>query len=624
MSDAPTQRAKPAFPPVEEYRQILIWPLALAAGVETGFDHSISSAVAEQVRRLVSDDAGPWKRVADPLFHIRCELGEPAVCERQEPYAEFVYFHDFVQRFLYPASDEHDAGKSPLQILYRDDIGSLRITTSAGTAFELKVDRCNLYLFEMGVAVLAIEVSLEAASRKMDLRDAILIEDELRRVYAPYFHTEKSEYVAGQVLRSVEVFGTDGKALLFNSNPHSLSEALAHVESEREAPVFDHWKFLLGGLKLRGVRERVQPVRGDEVPIEWRHIVDERMPFLAYVRLPASHPISTIERGDWMRLCFADPPWSGAVSGTMPYDPGFLADFEQKHCYDRFLSAGTRHMFSGFSYVMVGSGGSSSFFADPLRHHFRHMYFQMALIAHLEFATCLTFSSRLSEAARKFGSAGQFADKVRQVHEEFLKFIHLFHFTGVSNQMQAREMFALWRRHLGLNELLVDVRDELATANSFHSARRAEMQAKEAGEQTDAANRLNQIAVLGLAAGLAFGFLGMNVMWEGTFVDGALKALGANHEDWWSRWLFGAGVVGVVSVGFLMLAKFLARAILGERASSVVRYLRYGILAGVVMFLLAGAALAHRKYLGPKPSPLEKSACVCEPNARCERPCVKP
>lgn len=560
QADAASQTAPATFPPVEEYRQILLWPLALHTATVRG-EGGVAELVQRQIGELVAMEGKPWTRLKDPLRHVPRELGEPVEGPRQEPYAEFVYFHDFVQQFLYPRASDHNAGKTALQIFNRSDIGFVRIVAEDRT-FLLRVDRCNLYLFRMGVAIFAVEVTTEGTETKLDLRDAILLEDIFRRVYTPYFmfDAKTGTYTPGQVPTQVEWLAADASTVIGSGGPHDVKSASEIIDSKREPPVFEHWKSILG-LTVRGIAGAPP----SETAIEWRHVVDERMPFMTYIRLPASHPITSIERGDWMRLCFADPPRPGTVPGSLPYDPGFLASFEAEHCYDRFKSMGTRQMFAGFSYVIVGSSSTDpndDIFRDTLRHHFRHMYFQMALIAHLEFATCLTFSSRLSAATAEGGIRGpEFASRLIKIHEEFKEFVHLFRFTGISNQMQAREMFALWRKHLGLDPLLADVKEELEAATSHHFAREAKTLADQAARQADATIRLNVIAILGLGAGLAFSFLGMNVIWT----EATLQGISGETSPWLRLAVLGLAITSAVLAISTLGTDFLATRLFGER-----------------------------------------------------------
>lgn len=135
---------------------------------------------------------GPWQLVADPLFRLEREIGPPDVRvrtvtetdlraetgirnggilsdsdatmprepERQDPYAEFVYFHDFGQRFLAPDADRHTALSASFHLFCRNDIRHVAVRMGTGRSHNLAVESCRLFLFRSGVAILAIEVVL--------------------------------------------------------------------------------------------------------------------------------------------------------------------------------------------------------------------------------------------------------------------------------------------------------------------------------------------------------------------------------------------------------------------------------------------------------------------------------
>jgi hypothetical protein len=507
---------------IAEFRQILMWPLALdmagAASSET-----MASAVKKEAERLGCNTANPWTRIPDPLFHLRHEIGAPAdPQQRQEAYAEFVYFHDFVQRFLFPPKMQHQAGASLLHLFERRDIHAVKIVLptewdaannrSIDREFTLRVDRCNLYLFPAGVAVLAVEVTTGEAVPEahqlppLALSDVLYLQDYFRRCYAAAYDGASSPMF---VPKSVQWLDQDGHAVGDESKPPALATDREMVVNFRTAPVFDHWSLLLP-LRFKGSAEAPG--------ILWRHIVDERIPFMSYVRLAAvtdkhiktvssGDNLARIHRGDLMRLCFADTPGD---LGSYPYDKDFLSGFDDENLYRRYHRWGTLHMFSSYSYVMLTAEGDR--YQSFTLNHFRHMYFQMALIAHMEHAAYLAFSNRLSEAVAEASEAQRlrspaFRDRIISIQEEFLRFVQLFRFTGLSNQMQAKDMFDLWRKHLRLQPLYEDVRDELKSATDF-------LLATETRQQTNAATRLNKIAIAGVLLSLVFSFLGMNLIWD--------------------------------------------------------------------------------------------------------------
>jgi hypothetical protein len=91
------------------------------------------------------------------------------------------------------------------------------------------------------------------------------------------------------------------------------------------------------------------------------------------------------------------------------------------------------------------------------------------------------------------------------IEDEFLQFVHLYRFIGVTNQMQGQELFDFWRRHLRLNEIFEDLHNEITSATRYLFNRAASRGA-------DTSERLSIISTVAVIAGLAFAALGMNVL----------------------------------------------------------------------------------------------------------------
>ncbi len=294
----------------------------------------------------------------------------------------------------------------------------------------------------------------------------------------------------------------------------------------RTAPLADHWRQILKPLAFAGYPPDVDRRPTDEAPkAVWRHILDERIPVMSWVSLTGvgksfgighegvlsqREDLRVVSRGDWVRLCFADPPGTA----PLPYAPHFLADFESEHCYDRFFPSdatdtATRYMFAGYHFSVVGAG---TYFDRLISHHFRRHYFQMALLANMELAALLATSSRITNAVERLerrpnekegGRAAQRAEFRRElmsIQEDFLSFVHRFRFTDVSNQIQPSELYRKWRCAMRLDGLYADVKEELAAAVSFA------VSVEQAETGRDAA-RLTAVATFGMPLALAFSFV---------------------------------------------------------------------------------------------------------------------
>ena len=101
-------------------------------------------------------------------------------------------------------------------------------------------------------------------------------------------------------------------------------------------------------------------------------------------------------------------------------------------------------------------------------------------------------------------------------------------------------MFSLWRRHLRLNEIFEDLHTEITSATQYLFNRAASRSAR-------TGQRLSVIATLGVIAGLAFAFLGMNVFQTDT-LGSVLADIGVHDPVKESPFLQFAIVVWILTI----------------------------------------------------------------------------
>lgn len=543
---------------VRQGRVTLIWPLTLhmklppqAGSIVEATSMGFAADLEHKFRRAA--DAGSahrcWMPVPDPMEHIQRperKAGESAEAFRirletweNEAYAEAVYFHEFIQAFLYrePGTDE----QPPFRLFRRTDVRHARLRFDRTVDKTVDVERVNLYIFRTGVAVFTMDMVIPmtdaaSASSGWTLAEFQTFHDLVRRAYAPFFMmTEQGSRVNGSlVLESIQwldkdrdiLCGPDGEGWTFDLNG-DMEEAPRYVGSDRHKasrypPLFRHWRVLLASdLPLADYSDHVSPksVRdGTAAKGRWHHVVDERMATLATVSVAdpkgGKSRYGRIGDGDMVRLCFADP----AGTDDFPYDRDFLKDFDERFTYDRFRSSGTRFLISGYSFVaLLGTGFGDAVISTHMRRH----YFQMMLLAQMEMASLLGFSGQVSRAVQRYGSGAENRESLERcmsaIQEEFLQFVHRFRFTGVSNQLQAQDLFQLLRKNLKAQDLFDDVQDEIAVANDF-------LRAEASDRATRSAEWLSLLGGIAVVIGVIFGFMSLN------FIADA---------DVWREWLNG-------------------------------------------------------------------------------------
>lgn len=570
-------------------RITLLWPLTLHMEhppKQASFVEATAMGFAADLERkaeeaLATGKGGRcWTEVTDPLEHIERPLpqdGEDAksFCQRlgaweNEAYAEAVYFHEFIQAFLYrqPAAGE----QPPFRLFRRTDIRHARVRFDKLTEKLVEIERVNLYIFRTGVAVFTMDMVIPmtdaaSATSGWTLAEFQTFHDLVRRAYAPFFMMKNGRrYNGSLVLESIEwldgnkrlLCSPDGKGWSFDLNGE-LEEASRYVGSEslqpsRYPPLFRHWRVLLSpDLPLADYSPHVAPITATDAAApkgRWHHVVDERMATLATVSVTDAKGgkgrYDRIGDGDMVRLCFADSSGRGAF----PYDQGFLKDFDARFTYDRFRSRGTRFLISGYSFVaLIGDD-----FADTIVPvHMRRHYFQMMLLAQMEMASLLGFSGQVSRAVQRYGSGSENRAALERcmssIQEEFLQFVHRFRFTGVSNQVQAQELFELLRANLRSNELFADVQNEISVANDF-------LRAEASDRATKSAEWLSLLGGFGVLIGVIIGLMSTNFIADNTIWRPFFR--GEPFAQAWSDLLPDliaasavVGMVGLLSLGLL-------------------------------------------------------------------------
>lgn len=468
---------------VRHFRQILLWPLQL-----------MPVAGREQIQRhweQLGATHTPWRAVEDEF------TGDPALFQPRH-YSEFVTFLPSVQRFLYGEGGRNGDGYggSPIRVFRRDDLRRVRLSFKEDFApVELAIAHVDLYFFyDIDVVILTVEVHAD------DL-DLAVTQELLFRFGRSYPASWDEQGQGGHCLAKVEWLGAAGEVLAASDYPDQ-GKYLSTVCRERTAAISADWEVLLAPLV-----PHASPQPG---ALRFRQLEYDRMPLMAY--LAVDDPMA-LSRADFARLALAT---RSGPSDSLPFSAGFLADFEQRFCYDRYWgvegAANTRFLCSGHAFVMVGEAGRA-FFTDGetgLLGQFRHQYFLLGLIAHFHKAALLMFGDRLGSAVcrldiRDAESVKRFKRVIRQTFEIFLRFTHRCWFHEVSVQAQAKALFAMWQGHLGTVPLYDSLRREVQDMAQY-------LDSDGLRRQANTVVRLTVVTTFGLIATITTGALGMNLL----------------------------------------------------------------------------------------------------------------
>lgn len=478
-------------PSVELFREVALWPVQLMPRPDAEPFQSPWACMHTPEAMAV------WEEVADEFTDNPAEFSE-------RHYKEFVTFLPFVQRFLYGAGAgiKGDAfGGTSVHVYRRRDVARVRIVyPGAAQAVVFDIAHVDLYFFyDVDVAILVVEI----AGEKLSLNQAL---DTLYRFGRAYpTHWEPSG-LGGHCAERIEWLSRGGDVLAV-SDYENKEQYLQFVSRHRAPRVASHWAFLMEPLVLNH--------SDSQGSVRYQELEYQRMPLMGYL---AVDDLEWLTRGDLVRIGLAAHPGN---AGTLPYSERFLADFEQRYCYDRYWEQTGQHDFSnirfmtdGHSFTMLGQA-AVPFFTDAERGmlgQFRHQYFLFFLIAHFHKAALLMLSDRLVLTLsqldiRKPESARIFRRDVRRIAEVFLRFTHRYWVHEVSDQVQARELFAMMAGHLGNDELYNKTRTRILDMNDY-------LERDQIRRQADTVVRLTVVTTFGLIGTITTGFLGMNLFAE--------------------------------------------------------------------------------------------------------------
>jgi hypothetical protein len=475
---------------VREFRHTLLWPLQLRRlSRQSGYAHPWEALL---------DNPGPWKQVKDNLLvdDASCLLG----------YREFVYFLPYVQRFLYGFGEADAKTPSSLHIFRRDDIAKARVTLHEGSEpVDFEVARLRLiFFYDVEIALLAFEV----VARDLPLCDAIEMMDRFGRPYPPMWDTPNQ---AAHCTHDVQFLDAQGR-LLSASDYGDRDKYISLVREIKQTPLSLHWESLL--------KPMVPAYLGGGV-LQYYQIENKRIPIMSFLSFDEPRELT---RGDLARIGFA-AKWG--PSDTLPFAPKFLADFEERYCYDRFWddaddSSGmnTRYMMCGPAFALITKQCDT---CRDLVHTFRQQFFQIGVIVNFHKGALLNLSNRFSVSVERlrvgdYDSVRSFKQSVRETLELFLRFNHRYWFHEISNQVLAADIYTRWSTQLGSDELYDEVREEARDINEYLDADRTRRSA-------DNAQRLTVVSACGMVGMVATGFLGMNIFdhaslgaWEKTAI----------------------------------------------------------------------------------------------------------
>lgn len=476
----------PAETIVRHYRQILMWPL-----------HLVEARGSPRVRHwwelfAAAQPAGPWQR------REQASAGPDAQAVARR-YAEFVTFLPQVRRFLYGQGRSPTArvgyGESPMRVFEREDVAAVEVRLDDDRSVTLDVQACRLvFFYDVDIVIFVVEL----AADDLPLSHTVDLQHRLGRVFPARWDENGHAVHCPRELRWLSADGSE----LARSDFDDAAKYMQAVNTRRAAAIASHWAQLM--------RPMVLHFSPDEGLVRYRQLEYQRMPHLLY--LSVDDPFA-LAQADHVRLGLG--LGTGAEQAT---DESSLQAFAAEHAYDALWSPGsrrpglsTRVLCNGHSLTLIGSARNSHY-ADPargVRADFSHQTAWLALIAHFHRAALLVQSDRHVMAVSQLDpqdprSVAVFKRRTRASLESFLRFNHRYWFRELTNQPTGRAVFAMMRRHLALDGLFDEVRQEVLDMSQY-------LDSDDARHQSESVLRLTVVTIFGMVGTIVTGFLGMNL-----------------------------------------------------------------------------------------------------------------
>ncbi|CAL8980216.1 hypothetical protein RHODGE_RHODGE_02086 [Rhodoplanes serenus] len=252
---------------VAALRQIFLYPLALRVCNKTLLDpKGVPQAVAEVLDDLQRSE--DWQLVPDLRDHAGSAERDP-----RSRYEEFAYFHEFVQPVLFGERTP----EAPAVRLFRRsrNPGPLTVPLASGRSVLSHVERCDLFLYDNGLALLVLETSTPSKIEFSDRQSrsaALTLADVLDYVASVQLSGPMQTHAPGERVSWGNLDIVPGDLDLGNPD--------AFVAKHRTTPVLRHWAAILSPLRIAGYGKA-----GEVDGATWTSAIETRIPIMTYVSL---------------------------------------------------------------------------------------------------------------------------------------------------------------------------------------------------------------------------------------------------------------------------------------------------------------------------------------------------
>ncbi len=466
-----------------------------------------------------------------------------------DKYNEYVYFHPFARKALYYTDDntlmryyEIDMPQGYYHIEYLKE--NKATNNFDAHVLELKLDSVCMHVYETGVGVVAFNLTNCKYDRKEDI---LLINEFGRRLY-PQFMEDEDRLMAKKVFLPNRIWGKIG-------NYQFDEDFSAYQLPIRTDNVFfppDHIKKVFGYKGKEQMGDQGQKfifTKQDEQKdtIRIRQITDDRMFFLSWygnneiaqslskrILIDKEKEVIKQKKQHGEKICNKEHFIASLSKDIYEYeiddfwyafafgDKGgpSVENIEMQHehtrrfTYTRWLNYGSLFGLTRDSFVSISSDRKTlkDVNAPLLDEHMQTMYYQMAILCLVQRASILRFSWEISQITNDIFADGIKPEKaIRELYENYIRFINQIYFREVSSQIQAIEIYDMFQKAMNLEKEVKDLDSEMQELFNYLSVK----------EQTG----LARVADLFLPVTLLAGVLGVNSISDEWFKESLLSEI---------------------------------------------------------------------------------------------------
>lgn len=454
-----------------------------------------------------------------PLKRTYFEIGTSA-----EHYSEYVYFHPFVRPALFATKENESVYCYELA----EAGGSYNIKIrECAEEYKLVLEKISLQVFDTGVGVVSFFLRNDKYPNQEDI---LRINDFGRRIY-PQFMTSDDPLAAKGVFLADAISGQLGE-LNFRDDFGQYTEPIDHrgvfLPPDHIRQIFgykptdrvgdSYCRFVFRDCDERKEKIRISPVMDDRMyfmsmykneDLIKKLKVPEEKTRLGEIRKTSTHSIYYYESGEmkdfWSQFLFGDGKSLGLSNDA------FMLSETRRCTYNRWVGKGALTGITRDSFVYL-----LDWFV--LEGHFMTMYYRMAVLCLVQRASILRFRGEITYLTCQIRkNRRQVSRNIKELYEDYIRFINEIHFREVSSQIQGIEMYQLFQQNMGIKDDVKALEDDLSKLFDY-------LDVEEQGE-------LNKTAAFYLPIGIIIGALGVNFFAKEGFL-GYLWGQSVSADSW--------------------------------------------------------------------------------------------